>query len=282
MKEPIQKLRRLRERIGWGVIITIVVLVAALFLLKRAPTVSYALFVAACAWQLFGMRWLKKGYRNAYMRLYALEGVRNVVKDAQYAAKADDLADLPVRLGLVPPQELLPHGVHYHVLHGKVRSMDAVMEECAFAYQIPGGGKNARASFAGTVLHLPGWRSAGMVAAVGNPFPSLPAMQRLKDRGFEPAQLPENCELPQRATLLLQEGFTADGELLHALERFVNACEGPACLLCTEEGLTLMLANRFFTAAPNLRQEVDARHFAPLNLEDLQQGLRLAEAFKKA
>lgn len=281
MKEQVQKLRRLRERVFAGAIIAIAVLVAALFLLKRAPVASYALFVAACAWQLLGMRWLKKSYRSAYMRLYALEGVRNVMKDAQYAAKAGDLADLPVRLGLVQPQELLPHGVHYHVLHGRVRSMDAVMEECAFAYRLPGGGKNARASFAGTVLRMPGWKSAGMVATVGNPFPSLPATQRLKEQGFEAAQLPAGRELPEKTTLLLPEGFVADEALLNALERFANACEGPACLLCTGEGLTLMLANRFFTAAPNLRQEVDAKRFAPLNLEDLQQGLRLAEAFKK-
>lgn len=281
MKEKIAQLKRLKSRILLGALLAIVLLVAALALIRRAPTATFVLFAMALVWQLFGMRWLKKGYRRAYMRLYALEGTRNLIKNAQYAPKDDGLADLPVRLGLLTAQELLPNSVHYHVLRGSIRSKAAIMEETAFAYRQAHQSLRDRASFAGTLVHIPGWKKPGLIAAVGNPFPSLPATQRLSQRGYVPAVLPEGCELPQRTVLLMQEGAQVSESLLQALDRFAAACAGPSCLMCTQEGLTLMLGGRFFTAEPSLRTEPEAAQFGPLNLEDIQQGLRLAEAFEK-
>ncbi|MEA5016860.1 MAG: hypothetical protein VB099_20120 [Candidatus Limiplasma sp.] len=271
MQTDLLTYRAQRAQMRGGMLVSLLVFTAALYMLAAQLPGGVAAAVFACLFWLVGIRLLRRRCLRTSRRLHALYGPGRSLDGVSYIDHKPCDGELLIRLGVAPRAPFLEGSICRHVLGGMLSGFAATVAEVAFTPH-PQGGVPA-ASLTGTLIHVEARGTGHFLALRREQLPGL-LKQGSRD-GFSNAALPDGCGLPEGAALLSSETRPLAPRLVEKISHLLSACTGPVCVASSPEGIAVFLPRRFYALAED--RELAASDFSPMPELELIAGI--AEAY---
>lgn len=267
MNQELQRLRKQHAQFKGSMLIFIVLFAFALWLITTANPAGIPFTVAACLLSLTVTPFLRRRYRNTYMRMKTIAAVSATMRQPQYTRKKARPAQLLAQLNLTPGIAYLENPVCRHVLEGDVDTIPTSMEEVTFT-----GHPQKEAKFSavtGTLIRFQIGGDLRFVAASGNAFPFRPVYQEYRKLDNQPIGVSD-------LDVWVKGDEPFPGSLARPIEELLEAYRGPICIASGDGGISVLFLRYYYTYQPDYTHSPAESDFLPKEMPILSLTARIA------
>lgn len=267
MNQDLQRLRKQHALFKSGMLIFIVLFAFALWLITTANPLGIPFTVAVCLLSLTVTPFLRRQYRNTYMRLKTVADVSATMRQPEYTHKEARPAQLLSQLNLTPGISYLENPVCRHIVKGTVDTIPASIEEVTFTCHPQ---KEAKFSaVTGTLIRFHIGGDLRFVVASGNAFPFQPDYQGYRKPDNQPIG---NTELD----VWIKGDASFPDSLARSIEELLEAYQGPVCIASGDEGISVLLPRYYYAYQPDYTHSPAENDFLPKTMPILSLTARVA------
>lgn len=254
MNQELQRLRKQHTLFKSSMLIFIGLFAFALWLITTANPAGIPFTVAVCLLSLTVTPFLRRRYRNTYMRLKTVADVSATMLQPEYTHKEAKPAQLLLQLNMTPGISYLENPVCRHALKGTVDKIPTSIEEVTFTCHPQ---KEAKFSaVAGTLIRFQIGGDLRFVVASGNAFPFRPVYQGYRKLDNQPIAVSD-------LDVWIKGDASFPDSLARSIEELLEAYQGPVCIASGDEGISVLLLRHYYAYQPDYTHSPTENDFLP-------------------